>query len=188
MTHLTAWTTPGCYFGYDPVGHILVRSKHRDSSILEESNYDVFCRELLAVAEAEGPPVWVPTGTIPRLEDMTNDGPFSRFDPAQAPILYTWRASSSMVGWVEYLMIRPCREAKALIAKARELQERYDEYPILDEQDYSDRQDEAIRSDWVSDSLKYRVRRCIEANESIFAARHDYPPDRVYDQACEVFV
>jgi hypothetical protein len=134
--------------------------RHRESSILDNSNWYIARRRFEALMP------------IARLEDMAKDGPFSRFDPSKTPLIYDWRASDSMVGWIEYLMIRPCPEAAPLIALAREIAESLDAYPILNEDDYSERQEEAMYGYWESDPLAQRLHWCQEAGASIFAARH----------------
>lgn len=166
---LSIWQTPKCYFGFDPVGHIVVMARHRESSILANSNWWIARQRLEAMHK-------VP---IARLEDVAKDGPFSRFDPDKTPLLYDWRASDSMVGWIEYLMIRPCTEAKDLLQLARDMQRELDAYPILDEGDYSERQQEAMASYWASESIEDRMHWCEENGASIFAARRPYPPERV---------
>lgn len=166
---LSIWQTPKCYFGFDPVGHIVVMARHRESSILANSNWWIARQRLEAMHK-------VP---IARLEDVAKDGPFSRFDPDKTPLLYDWRASDSMVGWIEYLMIRPCTEAKDLLQLARDMQRELDAYPILDEGDYSERQQEAMASYWASESIEDRMHWCEENGASIFAARHPYIPEKV---------
>ena len=36
----TAWVTPKSYHGYDPVGHYIIATRHRDSGLLESANWD----------------------------------------------------------------------------------------------------------------------------------------------------
>jgi hypothetical protein len=45
------------------------------------------------------------------------------------------RASHWAVGWVEYLLVRPCTEC---VTMADDMRERIEQYPILDDQLYSD--------------------------------------------------
>lgn len=60
----------------------------------------------------------------------------------------------------------------------QEIENRLENYPILDEMDYSNRQFEAQCEFWASISLRERMEMCKENNISIFAARHkDSLPD-----------
>jgi hypothetical protein len=173
--HLTVWTPPSSYFGYQPVGHIIAATKHRESLILDESNYEVTSERLLKVAQSET--FWV-GGSIPKLEDRA-EGPFSHFDPDDAPILYTWTASCSLVGWIERLMIRPCMAARPIIDEMRRIEEALDGYPVLSDDDYSNRQLDAMYEYWKHESLDARIDWCREADVSIFAARSDGPPEEI---------
>lgn len=166
---LSIWQTPKCYFGFDPVGHVIVMTRHRESSILANSNWWIVRQRLESMHKRP----------IMRLEDIAHDGPFSRFDPDNTPLLYDWRASDSLVGWIEYLMIRPCAEVESLLQVARGVQRELDAYPILDEDDYSERQQEAMENYWNTESLKQRIDWCQESGTSIFSSRMDYPPERV---------
>jgi len=167
---LTVWTTPSSYFGFNPVGHILVAAKHRESSVLDKSNFDVARQRLSNATNAP----------IAALEDIAKDGPFSRYNPDTTPLVYTWVASCSLVGWIEYLMLRPCREAREAIAEARRIAAAIARYPVLSDDDYSERQYEGALSYWEREPLRFRIDMCRENGESIFAARHDSPPDRVF--------
>lgn len=166
---LAIWTTPKCYFGFDPVGHVVVAAVHRNSSICDQSNYYTAMHRLIAVG-----------GAVPeRLEDIAHDGPFSRFDPDEAPAFYDFQVGDSLVGWIKYLMLNPARASKAMLDEARAIAEALDAYPILSEDDYSERQIEAMENYWKSEPLADRVRWCREDGASIFAARRDYPPSEV---------
>jgi hypothetical protein len=70
------WAHPGDYAGHNPVGDFVIYSRHRDSSIMENVNYNLICAELGAV-----------------------DDDFS------APV-YTFRAGHWAVGWVEYIILK----------------------------------------------------------------------------------
>ncbi len=177
-THVRVWRHPGSYFGYNPEGHIIAAVKHRESSILDESNYAITSQRLLAIAMRSS---WWMKPQIPQLENMAHDGPFSRFNPDETPLLYTFTASCSLVGWIEYLMIRPCAAARELINESRRINEALEAYCVLSDEDYSERQVEAIGEYWRTESLRGRIDDCRRYGESIFAARHDHPPDRVYD-------
>ncbi len=75
-------------------------------------------------------------------------------------------------GWFEVVLVHPSRADEV-----QALEERLDVYPVLDEDDWSRRETEAAEEAWTHLSLKERVGLCIKARVSIFAARHDYPPE-----------
>lgn len=148
------WTTPQYYAGYDPVGEYCIATKHRDSSILEQCNWDTI-RERLIAAGAE----------------ILQDG---------EGVCYDWRAGHCMVGWVEYLMLKP--EAPQVLKDiAADCLLEIEDYPVLDEDSYSEAQYVAMCDYWGRMSIKERVEYCRENGESIFAARSDCVPPNVYD-------
>lgn len=57
------------------------------------------------------------------------------------------RESHWAVGWVEWIAIHESNTAA--IAKAQELCERYNQYPALNEDDWSEREQEAANSVWA---------------------------------------
>lgn len=173
---LCFWRTPKCYAGYGPVGHILVEAMHRESSILAQSNYWTAWHRLHKVAGIT---------CVPPLEATAHDGPFSRFNPDDAPALYDWQASDSLVGWIRYLMLNPKKASPALVKEVIDIAEALKQYPILSEDDYSERQQEAMESYWRSEPLCQRINWCSENDVSIFAARRDYPPRAVKEHWSE---
>ena len=89
-------------------------------------------------------------------------------------------------GWIEYLMIDASDVAK--VALGNEMEQELADYPILNEDDYSTRQMNAMFEYWTNCSLRERVDYCREAEVSIFAAR--YPqnlPERVEQNLQEMF-
>ncbi len=82
----------------------------RDSDILEESNF--YC-----------------------LEDILKDGKFKLPDYATIE-----RASCSLCGWIDYLIINPDMIPKELLQKIEDALEGLEDYPIINEDDYSMRQ------------------------------------------------
>lgn len=147
---LEVWKHPANYGGFSPDGDYLILSRHRDSDILTESNWDGICRDLEAEAY---------------------DG--EHF--AARPAVYHWRARHWAVGWVEYLMIRQDAPAQ-LIERAQGIASDLDSYPIYDESDFCDRENEVAESTWCELSIAERVELCQDAGISIFAARHGYIP------------
>ncbi len=154
---LAIWETPSDYFGYDPVGHILVASQHRDSDALTRSNYRVAMRRLRKVAGLE--------------EYIDPDVP-------DAPV-YDWRASHRAVGWVEYLMVRP-DAPEAVRAEAQAIADELADYPVLDEDDWSELEYTDAAEYWEACSVRHRAEMIRESGStaSLFAARRaELPAD-----------
>lgn len=144
MNSLTVWKTPSNYAGYDPVGDYVLYSMHRDSSILEQSNYD--CYKKLV------------------------------------PQAYEFEAGHWAVGWVKYLMLDK-GASKEVIAKCEEINNDLADYPVINEDDYSERLYNAIYDLWDKSSMSDRIDYCHEAGVPIFAARHNdfIQDDRLYE-------
>lgn len=164
--NMPTWQTPDSYMGFDPIGDYCLYAKTRDSDILTESNWDEIQKELKTILK-----------TLPK--------PESRYDGYGKELpsawLYTWSASHWACGWVEYMMIR-ADAPKELIEKANEIYSMLKfEYPILNEEDYSERQYEAVCRYWDDASMKERIDMCAKNSESIFAARHSFIPSNVMD-------
>ena len=87
------------------------------------------------------------------------------------------RASHWAVGWVELLLVH--ESDTDAIETAQDILNRLEDYPVLDEEDYSQRESDHALEVWASCySLKERIALCVECGLSIFAARHtDYLPD-----------
>lgn len=168
---MPVWKTPDSYFGFDPVGDYVLYSRHRDSDFLTESNWEMLQQELQKIID-----------TIPIPNTRTQINHWGEEEELPSDWMYIWSAGHWAVGWVEYLMIR--RDApEELLERANDLHHYLKhEYPILDEDDYMERQDEAIYQWWKDCTLEERIDYCRKTDDSIFAARRDdeMPPD-VYD-------
>lgn len=171
---LPVWEKPPYYWGFSPDGDYLLYSRHRDSSLLEEANWQAFDKKLATkVAELDlGPPP-------PRFDAEGTALPEGWY--------YWFRAGSDLVGWIEYLLLR--QEAPPeLVALAAELLKDLDGYPILDEAVYETLTDNAICEHWDHCNLSDRVELCHSAGCSVFASRHDAIPEKVYGSLSEVFI
>tara|TARA_R110002020_G_scaffold403374_3_gene613534 strand:+ start:2882 stop:3514 length:633 start_codon:yes stop_codon:yes gene_type:complete len=115
MSRMEKWKTPSEYGGYDPVGHYVVMSTHRDDGIEGEENFKAATPILEAVARralAIGKGAWWKT--------------------SDDPITWVWRAGDWACGWVEYLMVN--KDApQSVIATAEDILKQLEDYPILDE-------------------------------------------------------
>lgn len=151
------WKHPSDYGGFSPDGDYMILSRHRDSYMLDESNWDIARSRL---------------GCEPYDEGRDPETYPSR------PASYDWRAGHWAVGWVEYLMVRRDAPESVLIAAADIVCD-LENYPILDESDYSQRQFEAVQEYWRAAGFRERMELCKDNGASIFAARHEWPPESV---------
>lgn len=149
------WTRPPNYIGKTWEGWFVFLDRNRDSQLLTSHNFETALRELETLSTDDAP-----------------DGDAT----VRAVSENHWAC-----GWLEWIAIHESN-APAL-AKARELGKRLDDYPILDEESYSERESEAADEIWRG---CYNVReraelleRCgdLERGVSIFAARRPYIPE-----------
>jgi hypothetical protein len=86
------------------------------------------------------------------------------------------RESHWAVGWVEWIAIH--QDDDKALEIADELRDRYENYPVLDDDDWSAREWETVCSAWERSDLRERIYVCNRFGVSIFAARRDeLPPD-----------
>lgn len=165
---LNIWSRPDHYAGYNPEGHILVVATHRDADALQRTNWDAAATRLLEAAGMES------VGTL----DSEKGGFWNAPDPSTAPMVYQWSASSSLIGWIQYLMVRP-DAPQAVIDEAQAIADDLAAYPALDEDAWSQLEYEETSNYWAEMSPRDRaiVIRKSGSNASIFAARRDYLPD-----------
>lgn len=78
-------------------------------------------------------------------------------------------------GWIEILIIDPDHDAA--MAVAGEIVCALAGYPVLDEEDYSEREAEEADRYWSSLDTHERIRICDRNGVSIFAARRDEVPE-----------
>ncbi len=179
IEHLEArkWEHPSDYGGFSPDGDYVVLSRGRDSGPAENSNYICAYNELTKLCEKFEPPEV--DEDDPRDVDWRN-----RWTERTNGWVYDFRAAHWACGWVEYLMVRD--DAPDEIKQAAgEIVCALEDYPILDDEDFSERENELMQDRWNDMPTKERLRMFIDvkAECSIFAARHDQYPDdwRVQD-------
>lgn len=78
------WQHPEYYAGHSPIGSYLIYSKNRDSSLLEQSNFDCILAEL------------------------------EQYDDPENPAVYTFTASHWACGWIEYIIVNETDNEKLL--------------------------------------------------------------------------
>jgi hypothetical protein len=89
-------------------------------------------------------------------------------------------------GWFEIIIVNP--RAGKTMKKALSIEASLEDYPILDEEDWSEREWEAMAETWESMSLSERMEICAATGNSIFAARRgDEIPEGVYAEHLGVY-
>jgi hypothetical protein len=172
MAKLNIWETPDSYAGFNPVGHILVAAKHRDSDCLTRSNWIISCQRIAKVAGVEA---------LPDLADLYEGGWPSgrRLNPEEMPAAYTFSASHCLVGWVEYMLVRN-DAPEVVIAEAQAIADEISNYPALNEDHWSEMEWEEAQEYWAGMSLRDRLDIITDSRGeracSIFAIRRDYIP------------
>ena len=149
MSELNKWETPDSYAGHNPVGDYTLYGRTRDSSIMENSNYELILKELSDLAE-----------------------PFDQLRDDGEPYVYDFRAGHWAAGWVEEIIIRQ-DAPKQIIERAKEIEAALSDYPVYSDEDYSQRQWDEMYRHWNDIDIKERVEWLQESGESIFLARND---------------
>jgi len=135
----------GEYHGISDYGVLLARN--RDSSILQESNFNI---------------------ALDMLGGESENVQVHRFGH--------WAS-----GWFELILIAPNSPEWNL---AEKIETKIEEYPILDENDYTERQVEAAINYWHCCGRRERIEICNKFGVSIYASRRDDIPD---DYSGELF-
>ena len=155
---LRPWTHPDNYMGPRWEGWFIHLSQHRDSEILVESNFNV------AVAAFEKLPEVKLVG-----DDVMPDGDTRSF--------IVVRDAHWAVGWNEWIAIHPSNKAAMALAEAQCA--RLNNYPILDEMDVSERENDSRNVTWAGMRIKDRLEamKRYAPEVPILAARHPWVPD-----------
>ena len=148
----TAWEQPSHYMGHSPVGHYVICTRTRDSSIMENTNFTEILKELEP--------------------DPDNEG--------DEPSVYDFRVSHFLCGWAEYLIVRN-DAPQATLDLAAEILEQLEAYPVYSDDAYAVAQYEAADEYWGALSLENKVQECSDNNVSILAARRECPPIELID-------
>jgi len=162
--HLQKWAPNGAsscdssanYAGLDLSEYYVALGKTRDSDLLGQSNFHAFVRALKDKGFEQGEP-----------DDYRN----MENNPQCFEILSFGHWAC---GWYEQIFIHETQDK--VLAAAEALGEQLSDYPVLDEEDFSNREWEAASEYWKSLSLRERIDYCGRDGCSIFAARHDELP------------
>ncbi len=77
-------------------------------------------------------------------------------------------------GWFELILVNPANEDKLKIAE--EIENALSDYPVFDEEDYSQREWDSACDYWAQMSIKERVEYLQRCKQNVFAARRDELP------------
>jgi len=83
------------------------------------------------------------------------------------------REGHFLVGWIEWIAIHYTDERALKVADDLE---KLQDYPIIDEDHWSELEEEEMVDTWQLLPMSVRIEFCARVGLSIFAARHDYPP------------
>lgn len=167
MKHLKPWVRPANYIGQTWYGWHVALGHHRESNTLDKSNFIVFHDKL---------------GSLPRVsvDDTINAGSYwlkrSFLDIDGVQIV---RESHPLVGWVEWIAIHESNTAA--LELAQKLMEQLESYPVLDEEHWSMMETEVVDNFWKTLPMHERIKVCSDTDESIFAARRDWPTNKVFE-------
>lgn len=156
------WERPDSWGGKPWYGWFVGLGQSRDSGALERSNFEVFLRALRELPEV--------------LVDDTENG--GRGDWSAVDTVYVVQESHWACGWIDWVAIHPSNEAAMKLAD--EMLCALSNYPILNEDHFSELEANEIEDWWASEPVRYRVDICRDCGESIFAARRDYPTEKVF--------
>lgn len=127
------WTRPASYLGATWEGWRVFLTRNRDSSILDEVNFDA---------------AWEAVQDASNVDDESHGE-----DDTRRPQIV--RESHWACGWVEWIAIHST-DAGAL-AEAEKLAARLDSYPVLDEYELSNRECDAAHEGWAEASIRDRI-------------------------------
>lgn len=160
---LSLYQRPEHYIGKYWDGWYTGLGRHANSDCLTNVNFEVFLEKVRAASDK-----------LSILEpNMGWDAQAMEIDSVYVVCERHWA-----VPWIEWIAIHP--SDKGAMTKAAELMESLNIYPVLDEDRWSQREEEEIDEFWKQCSLKERMSYCQDAGTSIFAARRDYPNEEVF--------
>lgn len=124
--NLQRWKLPDCYYGTQWPGYYVFLAQHRDCDCLSRSNFRCGMEALKKLPAWEGKP-----------EDDDNN--VSR---------YVVRENHWAVGWVEWIAIH--ESDHEALKTADEMAGALEEYPVLDESDFSELEEEEAQYVWLN--------------------------------------
>jgi hypothetical protein len=176
-THLTLWKRPDCYAGPDWSNWCTIVTRHRDSDILGESNWECAVDILETAANRVGQRRCTLNIDPPWISNVA--GKSDTREPVRC--IQTATDSHWAVGWCEALRVHK-DSPPSILRAADDIRRRLADYPILDESDYSKREWSYATELWESLDIRGRAFYIGKANKhgesiSVFAARRARLPD-----------
>ena len=144
------WKRPDNYIGPDYEGYYILAGTNRDSGCLNRSNFQVIT-ERLKVENLD-------------IIDLTDN-------PSPVNVRHTHWAC----GWIELILIH--KDDKESMKIANEIEENLDNYPVLDEDHFSEMEWTELREYWDNLPTSERVELCQKYDLNIFGARPGHFPE-----------
>jgi hypothetical protein len=152
--HLQRWQRSENYRGTDWSDWYMVASRTRDSGPLDVSNFETAWNRLRHL---------VGGATVP-----DPDYPGHETSVLTIPLFRTWGP-----GWSKVLMLHKDAPIAAL-EEAEKMRNALTRYPVLDERDFTEREEEKINETWNSFSLDERKRWLRQCNLPTTQARYRF--------------
>lgn len=168
LREIRPWELPGSWAGKPWHGWFVGLSRTRDSDALTRSNFEVFLRELRALPEV----------LVDDSENAEQSYRTEREDWSAVDTVYVVSESHWACGWINWIAIHPSNEAAMKLAD--EMLCSLSDYPALDDYHWSELETNEIEDWWAKESVRDRIMLCKNCGESIFAARRDYPTEKVF--------
>lgn len=163
------WERPESWAGKPWYGWFVGLGQTRDSDTLTRSNFEVFLKALRELPEV----------TVDDTENAQQDWRTYEEVWTETDTVYVVQESHWACGWIDWIAIHPKNEAA--IKLADEMLCALSDYPVLDDEHFSELEMNEINEYWEQMSLHYRIEICRDCGESIFAARRDCPTEKVFD-------
>ena len=169
LREIRPWEPPSSWAGKPWKGWFVGLGRTRDSDTLMRSNFDVFLKALHELPEV----------TVNDTENALQSYRTEREDWSEVNTVLIVSESHWACGWIDWIAIHPSNEAAMKLAD--EMLCAISDYPALDEDHWSELETNEIEEWWSKEPVRYRVEICRDCGESIFAARHDYPTEKVFN-------
>lgn len=145
------WTRPDSYIGAEWPDYYVFLGQHKDSDALTRSNF---------------------RSALERLGGETGERTGDMFEPGdESPMVTVVRESHWAVGWVEWIAVHESNVEA--IRLAEEMEAEIEQYPCLDESDWSELEDEECAETWAN---------CYDPPERVrYFREHSYTASSIAD-------
>ena len=163
------WEHPDSWAGKPWHGWFVGLSRTRDSDALTRSNFECFLKALRELPEV----------LVNDSKNAEQSYRTEREDWSAVNSVFIVHESHWACGWVDWIAIHPSNEAALKLAD--EMLCSLEDYPVLDEDHFSELEADEIYDWWAMEPLRYRINICRDCGESICAARNNEPTGKVFD-------